>query len=231
MTADKADERRLPRDIGIGLFFGIIFLLSLVGQAVAGLNVYNNEQVAQGLQTLTFWQYLLSASYTADVMENWQSEYLQFLLYVLATVYLVHRGSPESKKPGDGGRMSDEEQLVGEHAKPDSPAWAKADGWRRWLYSRSLTLTMGTIFVLSWLAQSIAGWTTYNASLLRDVEHPVSWLGYITAADFWSRTLQNWQSEFLAVGSMAVLAVYLRERGSAESKPVGAAHDETGVTP
>jgi hypothetical protein len=180
---------------------------------------------------LTFWQYVVSASYAADVMENWQSEYLQFLLYVLATVYLVHRGSPESKKPEDAGRMSDEDQLVGEHAKRNSPAWAKADGIRLWVYGRSLTLVMGTIFLLSWLAQSITGWTTYNASQLTDYEHPVSWLGYVTSADFWNRTLQNWQSEFLAVGSMAVLAVYLRERGSAESKPVGAPHDATGVTP
>jgi hypothetical protein len=225
------DQRKMPRDIGIGLFFGVIFLLALIGQALAGHDVFNNEQVAQGLQTLTFWQYLVSASYAADVMENWQSEYLQFLLYVLATVYLVHRGSPESKKPEDAGRMSDEDQLVGEHAKRNSPAWAKADGIRLWVYSRSLTLVMGTIFLLSWLAQSITGWTTYNASQLRDYEHPVSWLGYVTSADFWNRTLQNWQSEFLAVGSMAVLAVYLRERGSAESKPVGAPHDATGVTP
>ena len=171
MTAKGSDERRLPRDIGIGLFFGGIFLLSLLGQAVAGYDVFNNEQVSQGLQTLSFTQYLLSASYTSDVMENWQSEYLQFLLYVLATVYLVHRGSPESKKPGDAGRMSDEDQLVGKHAKPDSPAWAKVGGLRLWVYSRSLTLVMGTIFLLSWLAQSITGWTTYNASQLRDYEH------------------------------------------------------------
>jgi hypothetical protein len=198
---------------------------------VAGHDVYNNEQVSQGLQTITFWQYLLSASFTADVMENWQSEYLQFLLYILATVWLVHVGSPESKSPGDEGRMSDEDQLVGEHAKRSSPAWAKAAGLRLWVYSRSLSIVMGTVFVLSWLAQSIGGWSTYNASQLRSYEHPVSWAGYVTSADFWSRTLQNWQSEFLAVGSMAVLAVYLRERGSAESKPVGAAHDATGVTP
>jgi hypothetical protein len=221
----------MPRDIGIGLFFGLLFLLTLLGQAVAGHATYNNEQVSQGLQTLTFGQFLLSASFTSDVMENWQSEYLQFLLYVLATVWLVQRGSPESKDPGDAGRMSDEQQLVGAHAKRNSPAWAKASGLRLWVYSRSLSLVMGTIFVLSWLAQSITGRTTYNATQLRSYEHPVSWLGYITAADFWNRTLQNWQSEFLAVGSMAAFAVYLRERGSAESKPVGAPHDATGGTP
>jgi hypothetical protein len=226
-----ARPRSLSRDMGIGLFFGVIFLLALAGQAVAGFDVYNNEQMSQGLQTIGFLGYLLSASFMADVMENWQSEYLQFLLYVGATVWLVHRGSPESKQPGDAGRMSDKDQKVGEHAEARSPAWAKVGGWRTWLYSRSLSTVMGTIFLLSWLAQSIAGWSTYDASQLRSLEHPVSWSGYITSADFWSRTLQNWQSEFLAVGSMAVLAVYLRERGSAESKPVGEPHDSTGVTP
>jgi hypothetical protein len=224
-------QRTKPRDMGIGLFFGVIFLLALGGQAVAGFDVFNNDQTAQGLQTLSFLQYLASASFMADVMENWQSEYLQFLLYILATVWLVHRGSPESKQPGDAGRMSDADQKVGEHALPDSPAWAKVGGWRSWLYGRSLSFVMATIFLLSWLSQSIAGWSTYDASQLRDLEHPVSWLGYITSADFWSRTLQNWQSEFLAVGSMAVFAVYLRERGSAESKPVGEPHQATGVTP
>ncbi len=89
---------------------------------------------------------------------------------------------------------------------------------------------MGLIFLLSWLAQSVAGWSTYNEQQLSQYQPTVSWLGYLATPDFWSRTLQNWQSEFLAVGSMVVLSVYLRERGSPESKPVGAAHDDTGAT-
>jgi len=98
------------------------------------------------------------------------------------------------------------------------------------VYSRSLVLTMGAIFVASWLAQSVAGAASYDRQQLGQLEDPVSWLGYLVTPDFWNRTLQNWQSEFLAVGSMAVLSVYLRQRGSPESKPVGAAHEETAVT-
>ena len=60
---------------------------------------------------------------------------------------------------------------------------------------------------------------------LNSLEAPLSWGEYLLAPDFWNRTLQNWQSEFLAVGSMAVLSIYLRERGSPESKAVGEAHD------
>ncbi len=62
------------------------------------------------------------------------------------------------------------------------------------------------------------------------MEKGISWLGYLGTADFWEASLQNWQSEFLAVGSFSVLAIYLRQRGSPESKPVGAAHHDTGET-
>jgi hypothetical protein len=95
------------------------------------------------------------------------------------------------------------------------------------VFSRSLGLTMAGIFLLSWFAQSVAGLAAFNAEQLSQLSDPVNWLGYVTSADFWNRTLQNWQSEFLAIGSMAVLGVYLRQRGSPESKPVGAAHAVT----
>jgi hypothetical protein len=54
-----------------------------------------------------------------------------------------------------------------------------------------------------------------------------SWGG--SPSDFWNRTLQNQQSQYLALGSMVVLAIYLRQRGSPESKPIVAPHDVTGV--
>jgi len=96
-------------------------------------------------------------------------------------------------------------------------------------YSRSLGIVMGTIFLLSWLVQSVAGWATYNETRLQQLRDPITWVSYLAHSDFWARTLQNWQSEFLAVGSMAVLSIYLRQRGSPESKPVGASHDTTGI--
>jgi hypothetical protein len=92
-----------------------------------------------------------------------------------------------------------------------------------------LSIVMGLIFLASWLVQSIGGWASYNETRLQQLQDPLSWRGYVVDPDFWSRTLQNWQSEFLAVGSMAVLSVYLRQRGSPESKPVGSAHSATGV--
>ena len=222
--------RRVLRENGLGLLFGGLFLLVLAGQALAGAALYDQEQTAAGLDRLSVLEYVTTADFAVDVAENWQSEYLQFLLFILATVWFVQRGSPESKELDDAGRGTDEEQRLGAHVQPDTPPWARTGGWRTRLFSHSLPLVMGTVFLLSWLAQSVAGWSTYNEEQLRDRLPTVSWGGYLGGPDFWSRTLQNWQSELLAVGSMAVLAVYLRERGSPESKPVGAGHGDTGAT-
>jgi hypothetical protein len=118
----------------------------------------------------------------------------------------VQRGFPESKKPREAGVESGERQKVDAYAAEDSPPWA-AGGWRTALYSRSLGLLMGGVFLLSWSAQSIAGLSAYNADQLADYQDPVSWTGYVTSADFWNRSLQNWQSEFLAVAAMAVFSI------------------------
>jgi hypothetical protein len=222
--------RKALRNNGLSLFFGLIFLLALLGQALSGNALFNEEQAASGLEKISFGQYLLSSSFAVDVSENWQSEYLQFLLYIFATIWLVQKGSPESKDLDEAGTESDEEQLVGEYSNAKSPKWARVPGWRQTLYSNSLGLTMGLIFILSWLVQSIAGNSTFNQEQIKNFERPVSWTEYISSAEFWNRTLQNWQSEFLAVGSMVVLSIYLRQRGSPESKPVGSAHDDTAAT-
>jgi hypothetical protein len=221
--------KKFVRENGLSLAFGVLLLLGLVGQAISGVAEYNSQATADGVDQISLLSYLGTSDFGVDVAENWQSEYLQFLLFVFFTVWLVQRGSPESKELDRVGRESDEDQQVGEYAEPDSPKWARASGWRLAIYSRSLGLVMGALFLGSWLAQSIAGQSAYNEQQLRQLEEPVSWAGYLASADFWNRTTQNWQSEFLAVASMAVLAIYLRQRGSPESKPVGAPHDATGV--
>ena len=221
--------RRALRNHGLGIFFGVIFLAALAGQAFAGWHQFNNNQVVDGLSAISLADYLTSASFAADVAENWQSEYLQFLLYIVATVWLVQVGSPESKKPDEAGQESERDQSLGEYVGPDAPRWAVVRGLRRLVYSWSLALVMGLIFVLSWFAQSFAGWASNNETRLENLQDPIAWTRYLLDADFWSRTLQNWQSEFLAVGSMAVLSIYLRQRGSSQSKPVGTPHASTGI--
>jgi hypothetical protein len=217
------------REQGLSLAFTALLVASLIGQAFTGLAGYNEQASGAVLPQMGLSQYVTSSQFAVDVAENWQSEYLQFLLFILLTVWLVQKGSPESKPLDQVGRESDEEQKVGAHALADSPAWAKVSGWKRSLYSRSLGLTMGLIFLLSWGAQFIAGRSAYNADQIQNLEAPLGWSEYLSAPDFWNRTFQNWQSEFLAVGSMVVLSIYLRERGSPESKPVGQPHTSTGV--
>jgi hypothetical protein len=220
---------RALRNHGLTLFFGAIFLASLIGQAFVGQDDFNHVQIAHHGDPVSLGRYVTSSDYWADVLENWQSEYLQFTLFILATVWLLQKGSPESKEMDKGGRQSDEEQKIGPYADERSPRWARVGGLRTRIYSNSLVLVMAAIWVASWLGQSVTGRISYNAAQLDHRLDAVSWPRYLTTSDFWNRTLQNWQSEFLAVGSMAVLAIYLRQRGSPESKPVGASHEATGV--
>src|SRR5919199_3775676 len=130
-------SRRL-RPHGLGLFFGAIFLMTIIGQALVGHADYNHLQAAHHDSPLGLWRYVTSSDFGADVLENWQSEYLQFTLYILGTVWLLQRGSPESKPLDQPGRESDEEQMVGPHARDDSPRWAVAGGLRRRLYEKTL---------------------------------------------------------------------------------------------
>ncbi len=220
---------RVARDNGLSLAFLLIFMLSLLGQSFAGHAYLNEENAQHGQAAVGYWQFVTSSDFLVDVAENWQSEFLQFFLFILATIWLIQRGSPESKKPGDEGLGSDEDQMVGEHARPDSPSWARVRGIRLWIYSNSLLIVMGTIFLLSWFAQSLAGHIVANEQNAQHGMPPETWLDYVASAEFWNRTLQNWQSEFLAVGAMVAFSIYLRQRGSSESKPVGTPHHTSSV--
>jgi hypothetical protein len=221
--------RRFVRENSLSLVFLLFFVLAVAGQAFAGWHDFNDQATAHQETTISLGRYLTSSSFGNALLENWQSEYLQFTLYILLTVWFVQRGSPESKEIGKEGGESDQEQLVGDHARPDSPRWAKVGGLRTRLYANSLLIVMVSIWLLSWFGQSVTGWSQFNSDQITHHQPEVNWLGYLGTADFWQATLQNWQSEFLAVGSMAVLSVYLRQRGSPESKPVGAPHDATAV--
>src|SRR4051794_33074926 len=177
--------RRWLHDNSLSLFFLVIFLAALVGQAIAGHTLHNENAMAHHSSTMSFWRYLHSSDFGNAVMENWQSEYLQFMLFMLATVWLVQRGSPESKPPGKEGPESDEEQKIGPHADDDSPGWARAGGLRTLVYSNSLLIVMSIIFFGSWFAQSVTGWTNYNADQVDHHQATLTWLGYIGSADFW----------------------------------------------
>jgi hypothetical protein len=215
---------RWLRDNSLSVFFFVLLVGSLTGQALTGNEVYNDDASAHGQPEIGFWRYLVSSHFGQAVLENWQSEYLQFTLFILATVWLFQKGSPES--PEEPGRESEAKQKLGPYAPSDAPSLARRrGGFLRWLYSWSLLLLMAAIWIASWFGQSVTGWTRENEDRAAHDEPALSWGEYIVSAEFWEDTLQNWQSEFLAVGSLAVFSIYLRARGSAESKPVGEPHD------
>jgi hypothetical protein len=219
---------RWLRDNSLSLFFLALFLAALLGQSYAGHLEYNEELRSHDDPTVSWLRYVVSSQFGAAVMENWQSEFLQFSFFIAATIWLVQKGSNESKRLDDAGLETDEQQRVGRHAARTSPGWARVKNWRYKLYSNSLLIVMTVLFFGSWFAQSVTNWTEFNSDQLDHQEPTVSWLTYVGSANFWEKTLQNWQSEFLAVGTMVVFTIYLRQRGSPESKPVGAPHDETG---
>lgn len=216
--------RRLLRDNGLSLFFFALFVLAIVGQSIAGFLRTNEELAKHGQAPESYLGFVFSSDFIVDVAENWQSEFLQFLLFIAATVWFVQRGSPESKLPGDEGVGTDEDQKIGEHAPEDAPEAAKRRGWGLVVYENSLVIVMGAIFVLSWLMQSLSGVVVANDEAAQHGEPALTWAAYVVSPEFWDRTLQNWQSEFLAVGTMVTFAIFLRQRSSAESKPVGAPH-------
>jgi hypothetical protein len=221
---------RFVRENSLSLFFLTLFLVSLAGQSVAGHLAFNAEQAAHGAETIAWPSYLVSSHFGSAVLENWQSEFLQFTFFILATVWLVQRGSPESKRLEQAGTETKKEQKLGYAANAQSPLWARVGGWRTTVYANSLAIAMTSVFFASWAVQSLTGWREYNGDQAEHGEPGIAWASYLARSDFWEKTLQNWQSEFLAVGTMVVFSIYLRQRGSPESKPVGAPHDETGST-
>jgi hypothetical protein len=221
--------RRFARENSLTLFFGAIFLAALAGQAIAGHSAYNHDQLIHGEAAVSLGRYVTSSDFGQAVMENWQSEYLQFMLFMLATVWLLQRGSPESKELDKAGTESKRGQKLEYAADESSPLWARVGGWRTAIYSNSLLILMAVIFFGSWFAQSVTGMTDFNDVQRAHGEATLSWLGYVGSAEFWESTFENWQSEFLAIGSFAAFTIFLRQRGSPESKPVGAPHEATGI--
>jgi len=220
--------RRFAFENGLALFFGTLFVATITAQSLVGQRAYNADQRTHGSEPVSWIDYVFSPEFGGAVMENWQSEFLQFTLFIFATVWLVQKGSNESKPLDDVGLESKQKQRLEGFAPAEAPRFAKARGPARVLYENSLLAVMTALFFATWAVQSLSNWREFNAAQVEHEQSTLSWSRYLVDPDFWERSLQNWQSEFLAVGTMVVFTVYLRQRGSPESKPVGAPHDETG---
>jgi hypothetical protein len=201
------------------------FAIFVVLQSVFGWQVRNEELVQAGQAADSYGHYLGTGHFGEAIFENWESEFLQMGSYVLLTAYLVQRGSPESKALDGRDREGDDPA----HATARSPALARTRGLVAIVYRNSLSLAMFGFFGLSMLGHILAGTAEYNeAQALESGAAPITAWHFLGTSEFWFQSMQNWQSEFLAVGCLVVLSVVLRQHGSPESKPVTAPHDETG---
>ncbi|MGB7922737.1 MAG: DUF6766 family protein, partial [Pyrinomonadaceae bacterium] len=218
--------RRILRENGLSIVLFGIFLAILVGQSVTGHLEDNDNRKEHGLQTTSYVEYLGSHHFLEATMENWESEFLQMCIYVLFTVFLYQKGSAESKDP-DKEEAVDRDPRKSRNKK-DAPWPVRQGGFILKLYENSLGLAFLLLFLLSFALHAVGGAGEYNQDQASHGGQPVSIIGYIGTSRFWFESLQNWQSEFLAIFSMVVLSIFLRQKGSPESKPVDAPHSQTG---
>jgi hypothetical protein len=205
---------------------GLFLVVWIGGQSVAGMRTYNADQIEHGEAPVSYGRYLTSAHFGEATFENWESEFLQMGAYVLLTVWLRQRGSAESKDL-EGDDPTDEDP-AGHRTDPDAPWPVRRGGVALAVYRHSLSIAFLTLFALSWLLHAITGAHTYSAEQVSHGGSAVDTWQFLHRAEFWFQSMQNWQSELLAVASIVVLTIFLREQGSPESKPVHAPHGQTG---
>lgn len=216
--------RKLVRDQSLTIVTLGLFLLFLSAQATTGHRVYNADQQEHQASTLSFASYLRSGHFVEATFENWESEFLQMGAYVFLTAFLVQRGSAESRDPDQGRESEEDEPLT-----VDSPWAAKQAVAIRFAYENSLPIVLFTIFGVCFLLHAWGGAMTYSQEQQTHGGSAVTTLEFMRTSQFWFESFQNWQSEFLAVGALVVLSIFLRQRGSPESKPVNASHSQTGA--
>lgn len=220
--------RRILRENGLSIvWLGLFFTTLIFGQTLVGHREYNNDQRDHRQPELSYVEYLRSAHFVEATMENWESEFLQMFLFITLTSFLYQKGSAESKKL-DKKEAVDKDPAKARNKK-DAPWPVRKGGIVLTLYQYSLSIAFLLLFLISFFLHAAGGAREYNQEqAAHGSQEMVSTLGYMTTSRFWFESFQNWQSEFLAVGLMVVLSIFLRQRGSPESKPVEAPHSQTG---
>ncbi len=222
----RPPAKQFLRNNGLSLAVFGLFLLFLVGESIAGFYANNAEQHAHGQPPLTYGEFLTSGTFIESTTENWESEFLEMGAYALLTAFLFQRGSAESKNP-DQSLPTDRDPRTSPH-KAQAPWPVRRGGWVLRLYENSLSLAFALLFICAFFVHAFGGVHAYNEEQRQHGEAAISLLQFLGNSKFWFQSLQNWQSEFLGLGSMVVLSIFLRQRGSPESKPVDSPHSETG---
>ncbi len=219
--------KKFFRDNGLSITVFAFFALFLLGQTLTGWFDYNGDQRDHKEQTVTLPQYLATGAYSEAVFENWESEFLQMGAYIVLTSFLFQRGSSESKDPDKTDEPSDEDP-ASHQDDPDAPGPVKKGGFALKTYEHSLSIAFFALFLFAFIGHVIGGAHDFNDEARAHHQATITTLQYLGTSRLWFESFQNWQSEFLAVFSICVLSIKLRERGSPESKPVHAPHSQTG---
>jgi hypothetical protein len=222
----RSGWRRFAFENGLVLAATALFLVSFAGQVATGHAVYNADQRAHAQPTVGLGAYLTTGNFLEATAENWESEFLQMGVFVVLTAYLFQKGSSESKtiEAPDAVDQRPEEG----RADPAAPWPVRRGGIALRLYEHSLSISLFMLFAVSLSLHAVGGAAAYSAEQLRHGEPAVSAVGYMATSQFWFESFQNWQSEFLSVAVLVLLSIFLRERGSSQSKPVAAPHSDTG---
>jgi hypothetical protein len=217
--------QRFLRDNGLSITLFALFLMSIIGQALAGWRAHIEELRTHGRPLIGFQDYLTTGHFLSATFENWESEFLQMAVYVLLTVFLFQKGSAESKKPDEA---NPEDELPQKRDDAEAPWPVQRGGLILKLYSHSLSIALISLFFISfWLHLAGSTWRS-NDEALQHGRPTKTMMETLVDAEFWYESFQNWQSEFLSIAVLIVLGIYLRQRGSPESKPVAAPHAITG---
>ena len=216
--------KSLLRNNGLSLVLLLFFFVTNGGQAYTGLKQYNSERKERGAAEVSIGSYLGSGHFIEATFENWESEFLQMALFVTLTMFLYQKGSSESKDPD----KKEEVDREPDPNKKDAPWPVRKGGFMLSIYKHSLCYSLFLLFLLSFCLHWYGSLKDYNeqqAMKGQPVETAVQYLGH---SKLWFESFENWQSEFLSVFAIVLLSVFFRQKGSAQSKPVDAAHAETG---
>lgn len=204
-----------------------LFLLSLGGQYVTGWIDHNEDQRMHARPAVEFVEYAGSGHFLEALFENWESEFLQMAAFVILTVFLFQKGSAESKSPDKAERV---DEIKASSAKdPNMPLPVRRGGILLILYSYSLSIALLLLFLFSFIMHGVGGLSQHNAEQLEHGQQAMALGEYMTSSTFWFESFQNWQSEFLSIAVMVIFTIFLRQKGSPESKPVDTPHSETGT--
>jgi len=217
---------RSLRNNGLTIVLLLLFAGALVGQAATGLVSENADRLEHGEDALGLFAYLGGGAFLSSLFENWESEFLQMSAYVVLTAYLMQRGSPESRDL-DKDIPQDRDPAL-DAAREDAPWAVRAGGFARSLYAHSLGLALFALFLASFVLHFLNSARDAADQAAAHGQAAGGLLDHLGEAEFWFESFQNWQSEFLSTAVLIVLGVFLRQRGSPESKPVSAPHAQTG---